>query len=459
MKRFVSRAAGTVLALLMVWSLLAVPNAGMTASAVYYRPGSVITFGSYPQTRVTNVDVVALLEERSLTFGGEFNYCGARYKRVCFTQYTPYNSRLEPKAENSYQDDNGYFANRVYWFKVEPVQWRVLSNINGDLFLVSTKILDAQPYYAKYDKSTWETSTMRAWLNGSFYKTAFSLLESRRILTSTVVNEDNPFYGTEGGNDTKDRVFLLSFRDVMKITALTDSGLASSDDARAAAVTDYAKCMGVRAESAAGAFYGCGEWWLRSPGRDNTRAGYVYYIGIDMFGAPYVGADVDTNCLGVRPALKLRGLTILCSTDNPGFVADSVNGLIWGLEPGTLKTFFESAVDMGADIRIEYSTDNASLGTGVEVSLIDTATGGVLETYRIVVFGDVNGDANIDSGDAGLIVDFENFIVTWDPFADAAFYKAADLNGDGNVDAADAGLIIDAENYLLAIDQATGLAG
>lgn len=152
-------------------------------------------------------------------------------------------------------------------------------------------------------------------------------------------------------------------------------------------------------------------------------------------------------------------MTILCSTDNPGFVADSVNGLIWGLEPGTLKTFFESAVDMGADIRIEYSTDNASLGTGVEVSLIDTATGGVLETYRIVVFGDVNGDANIDSGDAGLIVDFENFIVTWDPFADAAFYKAADLNGDGNVDAADAGLIIDAENYLLAIDQATGLAG
>ena len=54
-------------------------------------------------------------------------------------------------------------------------------------------------------------------------------------------------------------------------------------------------------------------------------------------------------------------------------------------------------------------------------------------------------------------VDYENFIVTWDPVTDAALLKAADVNGDGNVDSSDAGIVVDAENFMLTIDQATGL--
>ena len=81
-----------------------------------------------------------------------------------------------------------------------------------------------------------------------------------------------------------------------------------------------------------------------------------------------------------------------------------------------------------------------------------------MRTYTVLIYGDVNGDGNIDSGDAGLIVDYENFFITWDPAADAALYKAADLNGDGNIDSGDAGLIVDAENFMLTINQVTGLA-
>ncbi len=66
---------------------------------------------------------------------------------------------------------------------------------------------------------------------------------------------------------------------------------------------------------------------------------------------------------------------------------------------------------------------------------------------------------NIDTSDAGIIIDYENFLIFWDQPDDALYLKAADLNGDGNIDTADAGIIVDFENFLLTINQTTGLAG
>lgn len=76
----------------------------------------------------------------------------------------------------------------------------------------------------------------------------------------------------------------------------------------------------------------------------------------------------------------------------------------------------------------------------------------VFEQYTIVIFGDVNGDNNIDSANAGNIIEYENYILNYDPTAGSAQLVAADLNGDSNVDSADAGLIVDVENFPLNID-------
>ena len=65
---------------------------------------------------------------------------------------------------------------------------------------------------------------------------------------------------------------------------------------------------------------------------------------------------------------------------------------------------------------------------------------------------------NIGGSDAGLLINFENYMISWDPAADAALFEAADVNGDGNVNAIDAGIIVNVENYLMTIDQTTGLA-
>lgn len=449
---------GAVLTVMMLVSVLSINLFVMPASAVYYKPGDIITFGSYPQTKVTDEKIIFALDARMSPIDSPVTYCGAKYKKVYFTQYTPYNSRLESSAENSWQDDNGYFVNTAYWFKYEPVKWRVLSNSFDGLFVMSVKILDAKPYNSKYDKTTWETSSMRSWLNNDFCKTAFTRFDMYRIQTSTVVNEDNPFYGTEGGNDTKDRLFLLSFKEVTNRDYGFSSSTSTTEETRKAAGTDYAKCAGVYVDRDAGTFAGDSYWWLRSPGSEASRAAYIHYMPIDMIGAFYYGSDVDYNSIGVRPALKLRGLSILCNTDNPGFITDGVNGLIYGVDPGTTKGFFESSMLLDSGTRLGFSPDLSILSTGTVVSLIDTATNEVLETYTIVVFGDVNCDGNINGSDAGLLVNVENYMVSWDPAADAALLEAADVNGDGNVNALDAGIAVNVENYIMTIDQTTGLA-
>lgn len=332
-----------------------------------------------------------------------------------------------------------------------------MSNSGGELLLVSEKILDAKPYNVKFSDVTWETSTARSWLNKDFYNNAFSLLEKSRILSSTVVNDDNPFYKTEGGNNTKDNLFMLSFNEVMTATYGFETTNSTTDGSRKAQGTDFAKCAGLYVYSMSGTFSDCSNWWLRSPGNSQNRAGYINYLPADMIGFFYSGIDVDYNDIGVRPALKLKGLSILTFSDNPTFVADSVNSFIYGIKGGMTKAFFESSMQLGTDERLEYIPDNGILNTGTKVNLIDTVTNQILESYIIVVFGDVNGDGNIDSIDSGILVDVENKVVNWDPVSDSVFFKAGDLNGDGNVDSVDAGIAVDAENQVLTINQETGL--
>ena len=129
--------------------------------------------------------------------------------------------------------------------------------------------------------------------------------------------------------------------------------------------------------------------------------------------------------------------------------------MIVGLESGLTKEKFESDyIQVGDGYRLEYDPNNGVLGTGTKVKVIEIATGNVVKTYTIVIYGDVNGDGNIDSIDAGLIVDFENYATTFNEFQ----LEAGDVNGDGNVDSIDAGNIVNVENYIMSIDETNGLA-
>ena len=178
----------------------------------------------------------------------------------------------------------------------EAIEWLVLDKQDGKVLLLSKYALDAKPYNEEYTDVTWETCTLRSWLNSEFYRTAFSEKERGSIAETLVRSEDNPEYGTEGGNDTRDKVFLLSIEEV---TTYFDSDPYASDPARRAKVTEYAKAQGGGyAES--DEYYGNGWWWLRSPGYGSTyAAGISEKLSPFVFGSPVPGFRFAKPC-GLR---------------------------------------------------------------------------------------------------------------------------------------------------------------
>ena len=118
-----------------------------------------------------------------------------------------------------------YHRAKKSYFKYEPIKWRVIKCENGEALLLSDIVLDKQKYNKRLKKVTWEKSTLRKWLNKKFMNRAFSSSEQEAIHTTKVINEDNYYYKTDGGNDTLDKIYLLSLSetDEEKEYGFTDS--------------------------------------------------------------------------------------------------------------------------------------------------------------------------------------------------------------------------------------------
>ena len=95
--------------------------------------------------------------------------------------------------------------------------WRVLDIKDSKAFLVSDNILECREYNVESaDSVTWENCTLRAYLNGEFYNNTFIDSEKARIAESIVISNDNPLSRALNGNNTTDKVFLLSIGEVLR---------------------------------------------------------------------------------------------------------------------------------------------------------------------------------------------------------------------------------------------------
>ena len=218
-------------------------------------------FGSYPQSQITKKD-------------GEI--------------YTTLkNTDNWDKNGDATIDNSKYHKTEAGYFKYEPIKWRVLQSENGEAFLLSDVILDRQPYNENYEDITWEESSLRTWLNGEFINRAFSDEEKEKINITEIVNQDNPDYGTEGGNNTSDKIFLLSLSEVSEQQDGEKYGFLD-DRMRACENSTFSEAFSW--------------WWLRSPGDYGYRAAEVGYSGWVY----RYGDDVSHYFDGVRPALHLN---------------------------------------------------------------------------------------------------------------------------------------------------------
>lgn len=159
----------------------------------------------------------------------------------------------------------------------EVIEWQVLAKEDGKLLLISRYALDAKPYNTKYDDVTWETCTLRSWMNNTFCNMAFSASEQARIIENSSSNSD--------GGVTSDIVFLLSSEEVLDYF--------DSEEERKCFPTDYAIARGAYTNDETGTCW----WWLRSPGDWQDYAMKVIESG------SLLGFSVHDVSTAVRPVL------------------------------------------------------------------------------------------------------------------------------------------------------------
>ena len=166
----------------------------------------------------------------------------------------------------------------------EPVEWQVLENKDGIVYVISRYVLDAKRFYNVCKAVQWDESIVREWLNGEFYDTAFNDAEKSLIQLTSVTDPSFP-----GFRSTEDRIFLLSFLEIVKYFPLSPS--------RVCAPTPYAYYYG--SSSYAGNAEATG-WWLRTPGASDG-----YCSGVSDEGDCTNLSHVVTDLRGVRPVMKL----------------------------------------------------------------------------------------------------------------------------------------------------------
>ena len=178
----------------------------------------------------------------------------------------------------------------------EEIEWIVLDVEGSKALVISKYALDRQPYNASNIPVTWQQCTLRKWLNDSFLNTAFTAKHQELIPSVSVSADKNPNFGTNPGNATTDKVFLLSIAEAEYYF--------TTDESRKSAPTAYAKVQGAymndNIKTASGEATDC--WWLRSPGSTQNRAAIVHYSG----SASVFSYIVDSSIVAVRPALWLN---------------------------------------------------------------------------------------------------------------------------------------------------------
>ena len=347
-----------VLMLLTTAPLAGFVGLDLAPTAQAYEVGDKIWYGTYPQSRVAETPELQAAASAATwkSYGYYSNntpndymwfadfFCdGVKYRAVNFTTYRKESTSLRIEYpedsiywyQRSYQYNNGYRPNTIYYFKYEPLEWRVLDPNTG--LIMCESIIDSQAYqntiyhsgneyYQAIGSSVYAndyaTSSIRKWLNKDFYNTAFTFEQKENILKTAL---DNSAYRKEYDSvSTNDKIFLLSYEEALNSSYgfAPDSNPLEhhTDFAKRAIGTSYARCQGLwvaRVGIVFGDTHYHSFWWLRSPGKNSGGA-----CGVDCYGevnTEYAFTDdaawvhsgsYGVNCTyyGVRPTCRLAVL-------------------------------------------------------------------------------------------------------------------------------------------------------
>lgn len=279
---------------------------------VFGEDGKTVTYGLYPQKNVNDATLLSTLnalDDSAKGGNGWYLYDDTYYAKL---------SANPPSSSYVFENGTAIESGTTYWFKCEPITWSILENNDGGYYLLSSVLLDEHRYYTSTSNRTingktvypnnYEHSSIREWLNGDFYETAFALGDSY-IQTTTVDNsasttdsDDNKYVC---GN-TKDKVFMPSYKDYLNSNyGFKDNKSVSSG--RKCEPTDWALAAGVghSIDRKYGWDLGGGSYFTRTPDSSSGVAAWCVSVWDKYYSSPLEMTNV-TNSLGVRPAITLK---------------------------------------------------------------------------------------------------------------------------------------------------------
>jgi len=181
-------------------------------------------------------------------------------------------------------------------------KWRVLDMQGDKVLMITEDAIEQRQYNVQNTAVTWETCSLRKYLNGEFLQ-KFTEEERMKIAETQISNPDNLWYGTKGDRNTVDKIFLLSLEEVDRYFG--DSGnyrnrngmVATDDELYLSNVHDDGRHA--RHAKFGNELLSCA-WWLRSPGFSSTHAPYAHGP-VNVY-----GSNVSNISVGVRPAFWFK---------------------------------------------------------------------------------------------------------------------------------------------------------
>lgn len=370
--------------------------------------GDIIEFGNYPQTKVTDDNLIKNLNaiKKNWTYFdflyqklvpvsdeepnrkkrsdyqpediikyADVEYGGEKYRAVAF----------DTALYKEYSDDDrlsnsrfcGYKSSVTYYFKFEPLKWRVIDPTDG--FVISINAIDARAFNEKIfyvpdeenrnnehyykDETCQEFADdygkcdLRDWLNGVFYDTSFTNEEKDAInLTecensaAVRVNGYISYHRQFDFEPSYDKVFLMSSVEIGNPDYGFVNHVQKADNARIFGATDYAEAIGM--DSILSDIVNkrvVDEYWLRTPhttlgydGNTKIRSDSVVKAGNNN-GFADLSRTVTNQCLGVVPAMKLSYLP------DPKIDYECGENAQWNFNDGKLKITGSGAVDFSSN--------------------------------------------------------------------------------------------------------------
>jgi len=241
----------------------------------------------------------------------------------------------------------------------EDIEWLVIDESVENLLLLSKSVLDILPYDTKltnvYDQeilikvATWEKSSLREWLNKEFFDEAFSDEEKNKVIASSVKNGftygiNNSYEPIDTGNDTTDKVYILSRDECRKYLGFENGGICESYKAyftKSAAAKfaeeskkDRLALWHKEKEYGEDVDNSLSEYWLRGHAEFTLRGAYEFYAEtmekdghVSSSGYPYYVFmnKKQTSDGSEKSEYYGRGVRPVISIKNDNYVLDNIN--------------------------------------------------------------------------------------------------------------------------------------